>query len=93
MMKRIREQLEAGAGFKAAGVLKVSANAVLLPSSGDTQSLEDLVQVVADRIGEMAMLALGSKSDPGSANGSQQNEKSSNPMEDPNGKTENPDHR
>jgi hypothetical protein len=64
MMKRIREQLEAGAGFKAAGVLKVSATAVLLPSTGDGKPLQELVQAVADRITETAMLALGSNPDP-----------------------------
>jgi hypothetical protein len=67
MMKRIREQLEAGTGFKAAGILKVSATTVLLPSPGDGK-LEDLVQVVADRITETAMLALASKPDPENAN-------------------------
>jgi signal transduction histidine kinase len=69
MMKRIREQLEAGTGFKAAGVLKVSASAVPLPSTGDGKPLKELVQVVADRITETAMLALVSKPDPESANG------------------------
>jgi hypothetical protein len=64
MMKRIREQLESGVGFKAAGVLKVSATAVLLPSTEDGKPLKELVQVVADRITETAMLALGSKTDP-----------------------------
>jgi signal transduction histidine kinase len=69
MMKRIREQLEAGAGFKAAGRLKVSATAVLLPSAVDGKPLEDLVQAVADRVTEMAMLALPSKASPESADG------------------------
>jgi hypothetical protein len=69
MMKRIREQLEAGAGFKAAGVLKVSATAVLLPSTGDGKPLEELVRAVADRITETAMLPLVSKPDPESASG------------------------
>jgi signal transduction histidine kinase len=67
MMKRIREQLEAGAGFKTAGVLKVSATAVLLPSTGDRKPLEELVQAVADRITETVMLALASKLAPESA--------------------------
>jgi hypothetical protein len=67
LMKRIREQLEAGAGFKTAGVLKVSATAVLLPSAGDRKPLEELVQAVADRITETAMLALASKPAPESA--------------------------
>ena len=58
MMKRIREQLEAGAGFKAAGGLRVSAAAVRLPSIEAGKTLEQLVQVVADRVTEMAMLAL-----------------------------------
>jgi hypothetical protein len=64
MMKRIREQLEAGAGFKAAGFLKVSATAVLLPSAEDGKSLEGRVQAVADRVTEMAMLALASNVSP-----------------------------
>jgi signal transduction histidine kinase len=71
MMKRIREQLEAGAGFKAAGVLKVSATAVLLPSTEDGKPLKDLVQVVADRITETAMLALGSQPDPKAQTGTE----------------------
>ena len=69
MMKRIREQLEEGAGFKTAGVLKVSANAVLLPSSEDGKTLEDLVQAVADRITEMARLTLAAKAAPELGNG------------------------
>jgi hypothetical protein len=63
MMKRIREQLESGIGFKAAGVLKVSATAVLLPSREDGGPLEELVRAVADRITETAMVALVSKTD------------------------------
>jgi signal transduction histidine kinase len=69
MMKRIREQLEAGAGFKAAGVLKVSAAPVLLPSREDGRPLEELVQAVAEWITATAMLAIGSKPDPESADG------------------------
>jgi len=69
MMKRIREQVEAGAGFKAAGTLKVSATAVPLPASEDGKRLEDLVQAVADRITEMGMLALASKPAREDANG------------------------
>lgn len=61
MMKRIREQLEAGAGFKATGLLEVSATAVLLPSTRDGKPLEALVQEVVDQIVETAMLALASK--------------------------------
>jgi hypothetical protein len=69
MMKRIREQLEAGAGFKAAGIVKVSATAVSLPPTGDGKPLEELVQAVADRITETTMLALGSKPDSENASG------------------------
>jgi hypothetical protein len=58
MMKRIREQLEASPGFKGAGLLKVSASAVPLSSTGNGKPLEDLVQGVADRITEMTLLAL-----------------------------------
>jgi len=68
MMKRIREQLEAGAGFKAAGFLKVSATAVALPSREDGP-LEALVQKTADRITEMAMTTMGEKPFPPSTNG------------------------
>jgi signal transduction histidine kinase len=64
MMKRIREQLEAGADFKAAGVLKVSAMAVLLPSTGGGKPLESLVQEIADQIAETATLSLASKPAP-----------------------------
>jgi len=60
MMKRIRGQLEAGAGFKAAGVLKVSATDVPLPSTEDGKPLEELVQAVADRFTETVVLALAS---------------------------------
>jgi hypothetical protein len=56
--------LEAGPGFKAVGRLKVSATAVLLPSTEDGKSLEGLVQAVADRVTEMAMLALASNVSP-----------------------------
>jgi hypothetical protein len=69
MMKRIREQLEASPGVKAPGVLKLSSTAVLLPSASDGRPLKELVQVVADRITEMEMLALASKPEPESDNG------------------------
>ncbi len=61
MMKRVREQLEANPGFKAAGIVKVSATGVLLPSAEDGRPLEEMVQTVADRITELAMSALASK--------------------------------
>jgi hypothetical protein len=63
MMKRIREQLAAVAGFKATGVLQVSAVAVPLPSQAEGKPIEELVQAVADRVREMAMFALAPKSD------------------------------
>src|SRR5271167_2784058 len=44
MTNRIRGQLEAGAGFKAAGILKISATAVPLPSREDSMPLEGRVQ-------------------------------------------------
>jgi signal transduction histidine kinase len=69
MINRIRGQLETGAGFKAAGALKISATAVPLPFHEDARPLEDRVQAVADRITEMAMKALASKPSPGAANG------------------------
>ena len=69
MVKRIREQLEAGAGFKAAGLLKVSASAVPLPAHEDGKALPDLVEAVADRITEMARLGMDLKPVPESGNG------------------------
>jgi signal transduction histidine kinase len=69
MMKRIREQLEVGAGFKNAEVLKVSATAVLLPSTEDDKTLEGLVEAVADQIMEMAQLAVDLRADQASGNG------------------------
>jgi hypothetical protein len=70
MMKRICEQLEAGAGFKAAGLLRVSATAVALPSAEDGP-LEAIVEKTADRITEMVMLTLGEKPPGPSANGNE----------------------
>jgi len=61
MMTRIREQLETRGGLKASGMLKVTAIAVPLPGIEEGKTLEDRVQAVADRIGEMAMSLLGSK--------------------------------
>jgi hypothetical protein len=69
MINRIRGQLEAGAGFKAAGALKISATAVPPPSHEDARPLEDRVQAVAGRITEMAMKALASKSSIEGVNG------------------------
>ena len=69
MMKRIRERLEAGAGFKAAGRVQISATAVALPSLEGGKELPELVQAVADRITEMAMLTLAPKPSPESADG------------------------
>jgi hypothetical protein len=71
MMKRIREQLEAGADFKAAGVLKVSATTVLLPSTGGGKPLEALVQEIADQIAETATLSLASKPAPQAQTGAE----------------------
>jgi len=84
MMKRIREQLEARAGLKAAGVLKVSASAVALPSAEDGKRLEDRVRAVADRITEMVTLALPPKPGPESMDGevsATRNETEANPTE------------
>jgi len=64
MMKRIREQLGANAGFTTAGVLRVSATAVRLPSREDGKPLEELVQAVAEQITEMATLALAVQTSP-----------------------------
>jgi signal transduction histidine kinase len=63
MMKRIREQLEGVAGFRAAGFLKVSSSAVVLPSPTEGRPLEELVQAVTDRVTEMAMSALAARPD------------------------------
>jgi signal transduction histidine kinase len=94
MMKRIREQLQAGAGFKGTAVLQVSATGVPLPSTADGKPLEKHVQAVADRITEMAMLALGRKQITKTQTGTAvQGEIPINPMEDSNGKTEDPDCR
>jgi signal transduction histidine kinase len=68
MMKRIREQLEAGNSFKAAGLLQVSATAVELPLL-EEGTLEALVQTTADRITEMAKQTLGANPSGQSANG------------------------
>ena len=67
MMKRIREQLQAREGFKAAGCVKVSATAVTMPARDAAKPLEELVQMVADRVAEMAMAALAT--DPSSPGG------------------------
>jgi sigma-B regulation protein RsbU (phosphoserine phosphatase) len=69
MMKRIREQLEAGAGFRAAGLLKVSATNVPLTASEDGGAVEEMVQAVADRITEMTMLAVSPKQASENGNG------------------------
>ncbi len=61
IMKRIREQLEAVAGFKTAGSLKVSATGVPLPAREDGRPVGEMVQAVADRINEMATVALSPK--------------------------------
>jgi signal transduction histidine kinase len=61
MMNRIQGQVEAGVGFKGAGVLSLSVAAVQLPASDDGRPLEELVQVVADRITESARVALASE--------------------------------
>lgn len=67
MMKRIRENLAASAGLKAAAVLTVSASAMSL-SSTPGKSLEEKVQAVADRITEAVMMAPASNSPQGIAN-------------------------
>jgi signal transduction histidine kinase len=67
MMKRIREQLQSAEGFKAAGCVNVSAIAVTMPDRDAAKPLDELVQVVADRVSEMAMAALAAK--PSSAGG------------------------
>jgi signal transduction histidine kinase len=58
MMKRIREQLQGAEGFKAAGCVKVSATAVTMPAREAAKPLEELVQMVADGVAQMAMAAL-----------------------------------
>ena len=68
MMKRIREQLGANAELKGSGTLTVSAAAVQVPGAEPNKSLEEQVQIVADRITEMAMRPLASEAGE-SANG------------------------
>jgi signal transduction histidine kinase len=67
MMERVREQL--GPALKDAGVVKVSATAVPLPSLEDRGPLEEQVQAVADRITESARVALMARLDPEGADG------------------------
>jgi signal transduction histidine kinase len=55
-MTRIREQIENVAELKANCELHLSAEAVTLPGTGCTDSLEKQVQEVADRVTEMARL-------------------------------------
>ena len=69
MMKRIREQVGAGAGFKTGGFVSVSATAVAGPWSEDGKALEERVQAVADQITEMAKSAMASKASSESMNG------------------------
>jgi sigma-B regulation protein RsbU (phosphoserine phosphatase) len=57
MMKRIREQLEAGTDLKASGALVVSATAVPMPSTQSGETLEALVQALADTITDKVSLA------------------------------------
>jgi len=57
MMTRIREQLEKVADLKASGELTLSAEPVTLPGPADP--LDKQVQEVANRVTEMARLALG----------------------------------
>jgi signal transduction histidine kinase len=61
MMKRIREQLEAAEGFKAAGSVKISATPVAMPTGNAAKPLEELVQTVADQVAKMAIAALAAK--------------------------------
>ena len=69
MMKRIRGQLEAAEGFKAAGRVKISATPVTMPAGNAAKSLEELVQIVADHVAEMAMAALCAKPSSGDGDG------------------------
>jgi hypothetical protein len=62
MMKRIREQLQGAEGFKAAGCVQVSATAVTMPAREAAKPLEELVQMVADGVAQMAMAALAKPS-------------------------------
>jgi hypothetical protein len=57
MMTRIHEQLEKVADFTTIGELTLSAEPVTLPDPADP--LEKRVQEVANRVTEMARLALG----------------------------------
>jgi signal transduction histidine kinase len=57
MMTRIREQIEKIADLQANCELELSAAAVTLPEAGSADSLAQAVQLVADRVTEMARLA------------------------------------
>jgi sigma-B regulation protein RsbU (phosphoserine phosphatase) len=54
LVERVRTQLRHCAESKASGVFKVSARPVTLPSEETNSPLERLVQIVADKITEMA---------------------------------------
>jgi phosphoserine phosphatase RsbU/P len=54
LMERVRTQLRHCDKLKASGVFKVSARPIPLPSDQTNSPLETLVQVVADKITEMA---------------------------------------
>jgi phosphoserine phosphatase RsbU/P len=54
LMERVRTQLRHCDKLKASGVFKVSARPVPLPSDETSSPLETLVQIVADKITEMA---------------------------------------
>jgi predicted aspartyl protease len=58
MMARIREQLGKLPDLKATGDLEVSASAVTLPNPAAGHTLEEQVREVAERVTEMARLAL-----------------------------------
>ena len=61
MMTRIRGQLESCTELKAAGALRVTAEPLELPPVAATDSLEQQVQRVADRVTESIMHNLGCK--------------------------------
>ncbi len=59
MMDRIREQMGAMPKLKASGTLRVTAEPIPGPFTGDSRTLEQQVWEIADRVGEMIQEGMG----------------------------------
>jgi hypothetical protein len=59
MMKRIREQIEAGTDLQGNGTVKVTATPLERPSEGMGMALEEMVGMLAETANQAAKLALG----------------------------------